>query len=124
MRALSTVPVIAALTLSGGAQAAAEGRTKADFQSAARTRLLRVDSDKDGRISKAEWTEGRKAGRRDPGRMFDRLDANGDGFLDGAEIDALTARRFARIDKNGDGVLTAEERQTARDAMGGENPAD
>lgn len=124
IRTLSIMATVAGLSLSGVALAVPEGIAKADFQSAARQRLLRADADKDGRISKAEWTQGRKTGKRDPGRMFDRLDADRNGFLDAAEIDGLTARRFARVDGNGDGVLTAEERQAARGAMGGESPAD
>lgn len=124
MRALSIAPLLAGLALPGSAHAAPEGMAKADFQTAARPRLLRADGDKDGRISKAEWTAGRKTGRRDPGRMFDRLDANADGFLDAAEIDALAARRFARLDRNGDGIVTTEERQAARGDMGAESPTD
>lgn len=52
------------------------------------------------------------------GRMFSRLDANGDGVIDRAEFRAQAARRFDRLDVNHDGTIDAAERQAARDAMG------
>ena len=56
---------------------------------------------------------GREAGRggppmgmRDP--LFAALDADGDGVLSGAEIDAA-AVSLRRLDRNGDGILTLDE---------------
>lgn len=40
---------------------------------------------------------------------FDKIDANGDGFIDAAEITALQDARFQEADKNGDGALDADE---------------
>lgn len=44
-------------------------------------RLERLDTDHDGRISRAEM-------RADADRRFDRMDINHDGFIDSAEMDA------------------------------------
>jgi Ca2+-binding EF-hand superfamily protein len=43
------------------------------------------------------------------GASFERLDRNGDGAIDAAEVAILRERTFARLDANGDGVLTREE---------------
>ncbi len=45
------------------------------------------------------------------GRVFQRLDANGDGRLtrEEARIDPAVSGAFDRIDSNGDGVITREE---------------
>ena len=96
--------------------------TLAEFQARYRDRLMRADTDHDGRISLAEFMatlhaqpgadgEGRGG---DPQRQFQRLDANHDGFITPAEIDAVSAERFARMDANQDGVVTPEERMAAR----------
>lgn len=37
------------------------------------------------------------------------LDANGDGAIDAAELEALMAKAFAGMDKNGDGYVTVIE---------------
>ena len=92
----------------------------------ARERLMALDTDHDGKISKEEFAArggmmrgGASAGGGaapgfDPSRMFARLDSNNDGYLDAAEINAMLARRFARMDANHDGVLTDDERQAMR----------
>ena len=45
-------------------------------------RLMRMDDDGDGRLSREE-----APGRMGP--MFERMDANGDGFIDSKEIEAV-----------------------------------
>jgi hypothetical protein len=57
------------------------------------------------------------AGRGFGGRMFARLDTNGDGVIDREEYRAQAAQRFDRMDTNKDGKVDAAERQAARDAM-------
>jgi len=98
----------------------------------ARERLMALDTDHDGRISKDEFAaragmmgghhrEGGNGGaadaqapKHDGSRMFDRFDTNHDGYLDATEINAILARRFARMDANHDGVLTEDERHAMR----------
>lgn len=42
-------------------------------------------------------------------KMFERLDANGDGAVEKSEVRAAAANRFAAADANGDGRLTRDE---------------
>jgi hypothetical protein len=56
-------------------------------------------------------------GRGFGGRMFARLDTNGDGVVDREEFRAQAAQRFDRMDTNKDGKVDAAERQAAREAM-------
>ncbi len=73
-------------------------------------RIKAMDKDKDGRVSKSEFT-GIPAN-------FDRFDKNKDGFIDADELKALNpaagapavpAAGMAAIDKNGDGKISREE---------------
>ena len=52
-------------------------------------RLERLDTNRDGKISRDEM-------RADADRHFDKLDTNGDGFIDRAEMDAARAKMKAR----------------------------
>jgi hypothetical protein len=77
-----------------------------------------IDSNKDGKISKAEWVAYQK-------RVFTALDKNQDGFLDAEEffghpkiIDFATGgysrgletkQMFGKIDANGDGRVSRDE---------------
>ncbi|MFP4519704.1 MAG: EF-hand domain-containing protein [Oceanicaulis sp.] len=55
-----------------------------------RGQTARLDADRDGRVTRAEFMDA-------PTPLFDRLDANGDGVVTGEEIDAaLQARRDRR----------------------------
>ena len=97
-------------------------QTRAEVAAHVRTIFDRLDSNRDGSITKAEADAakakpGQWAGRRmhggaaggqmaDRGAMFDRLDANHDGSVSRAEFDAAHAQRQQRIashDQNGDG---------------------
>jgi len=115
--------------------------TLAQFQAAQAQRMLAADTDGDGRVSQAEWAaqasarggmgggagghhggghfggNGGGGGGHDPAQAFARLDTNGDGFIDKAEIDAASAERFKRMDTNGDGILSADERAAMRGGM-------
>ncbi len=118
--------VIATLSSSAIAQASATAGSMTLDQFLARQgeHIVSADSDGDGRVSKAEMVAAARGGR-DPSRLFDRMDANHDDYLDVAEIKAVLTRRFQRMDTNGDGVVTAEERMAARPAGGrrGARPA-
>lgn len=95
--------------------------------------LGRVDTDKDGKISKAEFDaegakmfakldengDGKIADSEMPqrhaakfgGKMFDRMDADNDGKVTKAEFQAAGEQMFQRMDKNGDGVIEKGEMQ-------------
>ena len=115
--------------------APADGTSFDTWAAKARERLMALDTDHDGKISKDEFaargammgrhrdgdttpaSAGGDAPRHDGSRMFDRFDTNHDGFLDATEINAVLAARFARMDANRDGMLTPDERH----AMHGPN---
>ena len=101
--------------------AATGGMTLDQFLSRQAGRIMAADTDGDGKVSKAEMSAMAERGR-DPARMFDRMDRNGDGYLDAAEIrDALT-RRFRRMDRDGNGILTPDERMAGRMRPGAAQP--
>lgn len=62
-------------------------------------------------------------GKRGKGMMFEKLDANGDGGVTKAEVEAATAARFADIDVNGDGGLTQAEMAAHHEAKRAEREA-
>ncbi|TPM42702.1 signal transduction protein [Mesorhizobium sp. B2-3-2] len=51
------------------------------------------------------------------GRLFQRIDTNGDGVISKDEILAGRQRLFSRLDRNGDGVIDKDEIEVARDAI-------
>jgi len=106
-------------------------------------RFDRLDANKDGKLTPDEMQARRLMGGAEPaasapppadgaspppsppgpggrgfgGRMFARLDTNGDGVIDRDEYRAQAAQRFDRMDTNKDGKVDASERQAAREAM-------
>lgn len=84
--------------------------------------MQQLDTDKDGRISKAE-----AAARPGLAARFTEMDANKDGFIDKADRQARhTARReafFAKADANRDGKLTRAELDAAHQARRAEMEA-
>ncbi|UAL09539.1 EF-hand domain-containing protein [Caulobacter segnis] len=111
-------PVLAQTT----APAAPAGMTLQQFQAKNGDKLFtRLDTNKDGKISPAEFTAFRKenaeadakatkAGKRGQ-KLFSRFDKDKDGSLSRTEADALLAWRFKRMDANADGILSLEELQ-------------
>lgn len=102
-----------------------------------------VDTDGDGKISKAEAEAARdelfKSADADGNgsvnfdeflvmeekrrqmklkRRFERSDKNGDGTLSSDEIGARRDSHFARMDRDGDGEISEEERKEAHKRMG------
>jgi len=97
--------------------------------------LARVDTDKDGKISKAEFdTESQAMFKRmdknsdgkiaadevpahhwgDKGPMFGQMDTDKDGKVTKAEFTAAGDKMFQKLDANGDGVITKDEMDAAR----------
>jgi hypothetical protein len=82
-----------------------------------RAHFARLDTDRDGYLTKAEAEAGRAAikahrgqwsgrgagGQRDQGAMFERLDANRDGAISRQEFDTAHQQRQAMRDRDGDG---------------------
>jgi len=125
----------AAVAQTAAPPAPTDGTSFDAWAARARERLMALDTDHDGKISKDEFaargammghrrdgdatpaSAGGDAPKHDGSRMFDRFDTNHDGFLDATEINAVLAARFARMDANRDGMLTPDERH----AMHGPN---
>jgi Ca2+-binding EF-hand superfamily protein len=106
--------------------------------------LARVDTDKDGKISKAEFdtestalfkrldknSDGKIASDEVPARhwggkgpRFGMMDTDKDGKVTKAEFTAAEDKMFSKLDANGDGVITADEMQAAQHHHHGRNGA-
>lgn len=77
--------------------------------------LKQADTDNDGKISRDEFT---KARNQESGTQFDRMDTNGDGYVDEPEITAIKERMRA-FGRGGEG-----DRPTRREAPEGRGDAD
>ena len=88
-------------------------------------KLDRLDADKDGKITAAEYTAGSKT-------SFDKLDANADGKVTAAEMDAAyttskpgvgaakapsSAEKIKTLDTDGDGSLSSVEHEAGSRTM-------
>lgn len=84
-----------------------------------------MDKDHNGLVTREEMRATAKA-RMDAraAERFKKLDANGDGGVTQAEIDAARkqgeAERFKKLDTNGDGKLSQAEMEAGRKAMMGD----
>lgn len=87
------------------------------------SRMMALDTDKDGRISRAEAMSG-KAGM---GARFEQMDVNKDGYVDRADMQARMAKQraefFAGADANRDGRVTRNEFIVEQGARGAERQA-
>lgn len=76
--------------------------------------MAKLDTDKDGRISRAESA----AGEGKLASHFDKMDVNKDGFIDRADHEARAKQRtdewFARADSDKDGKLSRAEVDASR----------
>lgn len=110
-----TLPLPLAAQTAPPKPAAAPGdATLAQFQAAARRKIERRDTDGDGKISLPEWGGGNSGDSPKRNQAFARIDKNGDGQLDGGDIDTELANRFTRLDKDRSGTLTREERRARK----------
>lgn len=119
--------------------------TLAELRAGIADRFQKMDANRDGKVDEAEQTalrearkerwEARKAkmaerGIERPERpergdrphrgergLRGKLDANSDGSITLAEMEAPAIERFQRMDTNGDGTVTKAEHEAARAAM-------
>ena len=109
------------LMLAASAQAAGSPQTSnaANAATMLRERIMENDADGDGSISRREFETmlAARGGRaqQNGGRIFERIDANGDGQIAGAELDRIVEMQAKRLDTNGDGIISEAERQAARE---------
>lgn len=112
---LSRSPALAAALLAAAGWASVASAQVTPAVTRTSDYLERMDSDRDGRVSLAEYQQWM-------GYAFERMDADGDGVLNPAELPggrgrpvtwaqhrAALAAAFRRQDLNGDGVLDARE---------------
>lgn len=80
--------------------------------------LRALDTDRDGRISRAEM----QAGEAKRAERFDRMDVNKDGYVDRADMQARMAERraecFGKADADGNGQLSRAEFDRMGEACG------
>ena len=88
-------------------------------------RFARLDLDGDGRVTQDELSAaetaapagGNATAARQGDSGFARADANRDGVVTRAEMQAQTRERFKRLDANKDGVVTREEELAGFDRL-------
>jgi Ca2+-binding EF-hand superfamily protein len=109
---LAQPPATGATAQPGAAQSAPAGMGLQDLQTQQWSRLAMLDSDKDGRISRAEWdaVAAMAPGQLSPA-LWERLDTNKDGFVTREELNVRVAASFPLMDANHDNVVTADEMQ-------------
>jgi Ca2+-binding EF-hand superfamily protein len=96
--------------------------SKAEFDADGAAFFKRLDKNADGKIASDEMPAGRMGGGFGP-HMFDRMDTNKDGQVTKAEFTAAGEALFAKLDVNGDGVLTKDEMKMPKHHDGGVGPA-
>ncbi len=70
-------------------------------------RQLALDTNKDGKISLAEF-------EAKPSPLFTNLDKNNDGAISANEHQAAKAKHFARLDVDNDGFITSDDHKAKR----------
>lgn len=112
--AASASTLLLAVAVSAAPRGDANGDGKVslgEYQAARLARLTQADKNGDAQISLEEWLARPAAAKlkSDPSAIFKRRDANGDGFIDASESEAMAKRRFDLVDSNHDGAITDEE---------------
>jgi Ca2+-binding EF-hand superfamily protein len=88
--------------------------TRAEAESARQTQFARLDTDHDGYLSQAE-----RSAAPGGGRMLNMVpDPDADGRISRAELMAAPYRVFDRLDANDDGAISAAEIEAARARAG------
>lgn len=86
--------------------------TKAEVEAVRQAKLATFDTDKNGALSLTEfeglWMEQM---RRPMVRGFQMLDADGDAAVTAAELTSMTETMFAHMDRNDDGVIDNADRR-------------
>lgn len=125
---IAAAVLAAGLALSAGAAQAQMGPpnpdrnrdgkvTLAEYRQTQVESLLRLDADKNGQVSRAEFKSMEDMARRFRGdagakrvaQIWKLSDRDGNGTITRAEVEAGAAQRFARGDADGDGALTKAE---------------
>lgn len=83
--------------------------SKAEFDAEGQAMFKRLDENGDGKIAENEMPQRHWA--RFGGQMFDRMDTDHDGNVSKAEFQAASDKMFQRMDKNGDGIIEKDEMQ-------------
>ena len=116
--ALIALAVCGSAAAGGPPDANGDGKvTVSELQAKRADSMMKADTDRDGRISKAEFAvmiQKRTARtgqppKGDPDKAFQRMDVNGDGFITRAELDQQTAQRFAKLDTAHTGFITVDQ---------------
>ncbi|WP_170558462.1 EF-hand domain-containing protein [Ruegeria atlantica] len=95
--------------------------TKEEMQAHRNQRFTNADTDGDGQLSVEEMqAAGQQKVNDRVTKMFERNDANKDGFLSEDELPKprRADKMFDRIDANDDGAISEEEFADAKDRMG------
>lgn len=95
--------------------------TQAELEAHRNQRYTQADSDGDGQISVQEMQAAAQQNANERvTKMFEKLDANQDGFLSDDELPKPRrgAKMFERIDADGNGAISEQEYADARDKMG------
>jgi hypothetical protein len=101
----------------------------AEYQKSREAFIMKADTNKDGKIARAEWDAFAKAVRRDldlngikgaeligQGSWWTALDANKDNVVTHAEINTVTAAKFAQYDTDHNHLISRAEAQQVRKA--------
>lgn len=94
--------------------------TMEEMQARRAVRFEQNDTDGDGKLSKAELeAAAAEQSKKRVERMFNRMDANDDGFIEQSEMQPRRSpsRMFDRIDTDQSGGISAEEFAAAQEKM-------
>ncbi|WP_170758916.1 EF-hand domain-containing protein [Ruegeria lacuscaerulensis] len=95
--------------------------TQEEMESHRTQRFTETDTDGDGKLSVEEvQAAGQKKASERATRMFERYDANNDGFLTEDELPKprRAGKMFDRIDTDGSGTISEQEFADAKERMG------